>query len=545
MSDLFTRPIRAREVLNNPSWDQLRAWASVEEATTVHGSARYVTRIRSRSAKFTDILFDKPTDKQARWLTNAQATLGTLRLIRLDRVMGQHPDFRLHCRFYVPIDHARLATMWGQSLFDATPEMIEQERADLTTVMLPKWRDKVMERRILVNPTTYTTYVLGSDYMGEVKKSFLRMAMYWVKQRSGLGLHAGSKVLRVRDVDDELVKRGAIFFGLSGTGKTTLTCHHHFLEGEEESVAIRQDDVIMMQPDASCYGTEDNFFIKTEGLKQASQPLLTAAATSPRAMLENVWMEPDGSLDFLNYTLGKNGRAIVFREEMDYTDDSIDLPRADMVIFITRREDIVPPVARLTAEQGAAFFMLGESIETAAGDPARAGQPVHSVGTNPFIIGSYAEEGNIFLEILRNNPDAQVFLLNTGRIGARGVDRQERTDSKGNLRGAKIEVLDSTELIKQIARGGIRWKPDPDWGYEVAETVEGIPDYGERLDPRHYYTDEEYRALTDLLLEDRRAWLAQFDTLDPAIPASLGLHVLQWREAETVEEPAQLPHHVS
>ena len=523
MAELFNRPIHAREIVNNPSWAQLRAWASVEETTTVHGSARYVTRIRSRSARFTDILFDEPTDEQARWLTNAQATLGTLRLIRLDCVMGQHPDFQLHCRFYVPIDHARLAYMWGQSLFDATPEMIARKRADLTTVMLPNWRDKVMERRILVDPTTYTTYALGSDYMGEVKKSFLRMAMYWIKQHGGLGLHAGSKVLRVRDVDGALVERGAIFFGLSGTGKTTLTCHHHFLKGEEEGVAIRQDDVIMMQPDASCYGTEDNFFIKTEGLKQSNQPLLYNATTSPRAMLENVWMERDGTLDFLNYTLGKNGRAIIFREGMDYTDESIDLPHADIIVFITRREDIVPPVAKLTAAQGAAFFMLGESIETAAGDPARAGQPVHSVGTNPFIIGSYAKEGNIFLKILRNNPDAQVFLLNTGRVGTRGVNRQERTDAKGNRLGAKIEVLDSTELIKQIARRGIQWEPDPDWGYEVATEVDGIPDYAERLDPHRYYTAEEYRALTASLREDRRAWLSQFDALDPAIPTSLNL----------------------
>lgn len=521
MSEIFVRPVHAREHVCNPSWEQLRSWASIEESTTRYGSARYVTRIRCRSAKFTDIIFGEPTAEQERWLREAQESLGTLHLIQLDRVLGQHPDFRLHCRFYVPIEHARLAYMWGQSLFDAPPEMVRRDRADLTTVMLPKWRDKVMERRILVDPTTYTTYALGSDYMGEVKKSFLRMAMYWAKQHGGLGLHAGSKLLRVRDVEGELVEKGAIFFGLSGTGKTTLTCHHHFLDGEGEGVAIRQDDVVMMQPDGSCYGTEDNFFIKTEGLERASQPLLYGAATSPHAILENVWLDADGDLDFLNYALGTNGRAIVIRQEMAYTDNSIDLPHADIVVFITRREDIVPPIARLTPEQGAAFFMLGESIETAAGDPARAGQPVHSVGTNPFIIGSCAEEGNTFLKILRANPKTQAFLLNTGRVGTRGVDRQERQDADGNRIGAKIKVLDSTELIKQIARGGIQWEIDPDWGYEVATDVDGIPDYGQRLDPRRYYTDDEYRTLTQTLRGDRRTWLAQFEDLDPAIRASL------------------------
>ena len=520
MSEIFTRPIRAREIIKNPSWEQLRVWASIEETTTKYGSPRYISRIRSRSAKFTDIIFDSPDAEQLRWLEDAQASLATERLIQLDRLLGDNPNFRLHCRFYVPVDHARIAFMWGQSLFDAPPDYAEREHADLTTVMVGKWRDKVMERRILVDPITFTTYALGSDYMGEVKKSFLRMAMYWAKVHGGLGLHAGSKLIRVRDVQGQLVEKGAIFFGLSGTGKTTLTCHHHLLQGEE-GVMIRQDDVVMLQPDASCYGTEDNFYIKTEGLESDGQPLLYGSAISPRAMLENVWVDADGTPNFLNYTLGRNGRAIVIRRDMEYTDDSIDLPRADIVVFITRREDIVPAVVRLTPEQGAAFFMLGESIETSAGDPAREGQAVHSVGTNPFIVGPLDEEGNLFLRFLRRNPEVQIFLLNSGRIGCRGVDRQKRQDAKGALLGAKITVLDSTEIIKQIARGGIRWEHDGDWGYEVAAAIEGIPDYAERLNPRRYYTADEYQELTRILKDDRRTWLQQFPTLAAEVPASL------------------------
>ncbi|MBN1260757.1 MAG: phosphoenolpyruvate carboxykinase [Anaerolineae bacterium] len=521
---MFTRPIKAAHIIKNPSWEQLRSWAASEETTTTSGSARYITRIRSRSAKFTDILFGAPDAEQRRWLEEAQATLGTMRLIQLDRVMGDNPKFKLHCRFFIPQEHARLAFMWGQSLFDAPPDYADRERADLTTVMICNWRDKVMERRVLVDPTTFTTYVLGSDYMGEVKKSFLRMAMYWAKLNGGLGLHAGSKLIRVHNVSGELEERGAIFFGLSGTGKTTLTCHHHFLEGDE-GVAIRQDDVVMMQADASCLGAEDNFFIKTEGLEPVGQPLLYSAASARKAMLENVWVDPNGVPDFLNYALGRNGRAIVFRHDMDYTDTSIDLPRADLVVFITRREDIVPAVARLTPEQGAAFFMLGESIETAAGDPAREGQPVHSVGTNPFIIGSYDEEGNLFLRLLLQNPGVRVFLLNTGRIGGRDAERKLRLGPDGEKLGAKITVLDSTEIIKQIARGSITWEVDPDWGYEIATAVAGIPDYVERLNPRHYYTPAEYEALTHLLRQDRAGWLAKFSALDPVIPRSLGLRL--------------------
>ncbi|MGC9358352.1 MAG: hypothetical protein ACP5GX_10800, partial [Anaerolineae bacterium] len=128
-----------------------------------------------------------------------------------------------------------------------------------------------------------------------------------------------------------------------------------------------------------------------------------------------------------------------------------------------------------------------------------------------------------FLRLLRENPGVQVFLLNTGRIGMRDVDRQERLNPDGTKVGAKIGVLDSTEIIKQMARGGIRWERDPDWGYEVAAEVEGIDDFAERLDPHRYYTAEEYAELTAALRADRAAWLEKFPELNPEIAASLNL----------------------
>ena len=127
------------------------------------------------------------------------------------------------------------------------------------------------------------------------------------------------------------------------------------------------------------------------------------------------------------------------------------------------------------------------------------------------------------MRMLRQNPGVQVFLLNTGRIGGRGVDHKMRLQAGGSKMGAKIGVLDSTEIIKQIARGGIRWERDPDWGYEVAVAVEGIADYAARLNPRRYYTGEEYAELTRLIKEDRVAWLAKFPELAQEISASLGL----------------------
>jgi phosphoenolpyruvate carboxykinase (ATP) len=152
--------------------------------------------------------------------------------------------------------------------------------------------------------------------------------------------------------------------------------------------------------------------------------------------------------------------------------------------------------------------MLGESIETSAGDPTKAGQAKREVGTNPFIVGPEREEGNRLLAILKANPDMQAYILNTGSIGA-----------KDSSAGEKISIKASTEIMKQIAKEGIVWERDPDWGYEVPKTVPGVD--LDRYDPRRHYTSEEYATRVEVLRGERKAWLAKFPGLDPAIPRAI------------------------
>ena len=213
-------------------------------------------------------------------------------------------------------------------------------------------------------------------------------------------------------------------------------------------------------------------------------------------------------MDFLDTSITSNGRGVVLRRHIRGTGEGIDLPKANKIVFITRRNDVVPVCARLDAEQAAAFFMLGESIETSAGDPSKAGQAKREVGTNPFIVGPEHEEGNRLLSILRANPDMQAYILNTGSIGA----------GNGSA-GEKISIRTSTNLMKEIAREGIEWTRDPDWGYEVPVRA---PDVDlDRYDPRKHYSEPEYRARVATLREERRAWLAKFPGLDPAIPRAI------------------------
>ena len=502
------RVVRGKTIVKDLSGEELRALARSGEKTTEYGSPVYATRIKNRSAKKTYIVADgvsvgvmqqsiEPT-RAAEKIREVQEKLATMDLIQVDRRMGMSPDVPIHCRLVVPKEYARIAYMWHNMLF---PSSSAQE-PDFISVYVPDWP----ETFIFCDVQQGYTYILGTDYPGEAKKSMLRQAMYWIKRKGGLGLHAGSKILRVTGPDGKLRDVGFLLFGLSGTGKTTLTLHDHGLS-EPEKAIIKQDDVVLLTRDGRAFGTEDGFYIKTEGL-EPSQTVLWGAATHPTAAYENIKVGAEGKVDFLDTSLTSNGRGVVLRKFIRGSGDGIDLPKANKIVFITRRNDVVPVCARLSSEQAAAYFMLGESIETSAGDPTKAGQAKREVGTNPFIVGPEADEGNRILQILRANPDMHAYILNTGSIGA-----------KAGSPGEKISIKVSTEIMKQIAKEGIRWEKDPDWGYEVPKDVPGI-DLA-RYDPRRHYSPSEYASLVDKLRAERKEWLAKFPGLDPVIPKAV------------------------
>lgn len=504
---LSPRTVRARTILKDLSGQRLRELASPGEKTTEYGSPVYSTRVKNRSAKNTYIVSDvsvgvmqQPMDpaRALETVRRVQEVLSGMDLIQVDRRMGDTPDATLRCRLFVPRDYARIAFMWHNMLFPSDSSF----EPDFVSVYAPDWP----ERLIFCDVTQRYTYILGTDYPGEAKKSMLRQAMYWIKRRGGLGLHAGSKVLRVFGPDGALRDVGFLLFGLSGTGKTTLTLHDHGLK-EPEKAIIKQDDVVLLNAEGGAYGTEDGFYIKTEGL-EPTQTVLWGAATHSTAAYENIRVDDQGKVDFLDTSITSNGRGVVLRHFIRGTGEGIDLARANKIVFITRRNDVVPVCARLSSEQAAAYFMLGESIETSAGDPTRAGQAKREVGTNPFIVGPESEEGNRLLEILRRNPDMQAYLLNTGSVGA----------SDGSP-GEKVSIKVSTEIMKQIARERIVWRRDPDWGYEVPAHVPGL-DLA-RYAPDSYYSPQKYRELVEKLRSERRSWLSQFPGLDPVIPLAI------------------------
>jgi len=490
MQDIFAQEFRPKRIIDNPSDEKLRQWALEKGGViTEFGNLAVITNVRNRIAKFTEVVMGKISQEDAQLVHEVLQYLKDKEMIKLDRVMCQTSGCKRNCRVYVTADYARIPLMWGNTLFPP-----EGGEPDFTTITVAEWPEK----KTLVFPDSGMTLILGSDYKGENKKAMLRQVMYWAKQKGCLGLHAASKILRLFR-NGKLEDFGFLLFGLSGTGKTALSCHSHWLRHPERAI-IRQDDVVILRPDGSAIGTEESFYLKTDGLEPSSQPLLYAAAISPRAILENVWVDPEmGRVDFFNTTLTSNGRGMVKRRDIAFTDNEIDLEKVHYIIFITRHHDIVPPVVRLTPEWAAAAFMLGESVETSAGDPSQAGKSLRVVGTNPFIVGSEEEEGNIFLSILRNNPDIQCFIVNTGSVS--GADT-----------GQKITHKDSLKILEMIARDRIIWKRDEFWGYEAPVEIPGVD--LSRFDLSTYYHKEEIEERSENLKRERLEWLSQFPGLD-------------------------------
>jgi phosphoenolpyruvate carboxykinase (ATP) len=442
-------------------------------------------------------------------------------VVRVERTMGDNDEFAPRCTMYTSLfrkDSVRLPYFWSQMLFEKKPAV----GPHFILVYVPEWPE--IERQILVFPELGVTYVLGSDYPGEAKKGFLRMAMWEAKGRNMLGLHAGSKMIDARDRSGKLRRWGVLLFGLSATGKTTHSCHDHGLKDEGEKVEIVQDDVVFLKRDGSALGTERGFYIKTDGLHPDTQPLLYKAAISRDAVFENIMVDWQGNVDFQDEVLTENGRGVIQMSDLgEAAAKSVNLPPADeldglFLFFITRRHTVLPIVQKLTAAQATATFMLGESIETSAGDPRKAGESVRVVGTNPFIVGDLAEEGNIFYRFISQHPAVQCYVLNTGGVGEiREVNEAGFKVIKRKV--TRVEIPEMASVIRGIARQDIEWVDDPNWGTLAPKKVDGFD--LSRLDPAKFYDPAQLEGYVRQLKKERIEYMKAFPNLAPEVVATL------------------------
>jgi phosphoenolpyruvate carboxykinase (ATP) len=219
-------------------------------------------------------------------------------------------------------------------------------------------------------------------------------------------------------------------------------------------------------------------------------------------------------VNFFETSYTKNGRAVFGMEDLGRFLDAREVGRVDYLLILNWNESIIPAVARLTQEQAAAYFMLGETTGTSAGGKSEEGKFLRVPGTNPFFPLPHGVQGNRFHELLDSHP-IEVFLMNTGRVGGREDDERSK----------KIKIPTSSAVVQSIAESAIKWTDAPEFGYEVAEEVPGIDD-PEFLQPWRLYErqgrSDEYREIVERLTQERRARLGEFPELSDEIKRAVG-----------------------
>jgi phosphoenolpyruvate carboxykinase (ATP) len=511
-------------------WLEPRAKAT--GVKTKFGSYGWRAAISSRIAPKTVYLGNEavrlpsPTAEQQTLIARAPEELDkvlhllrTLPFYHIRRQMGENDSYNPICNLYVSeadLVNYRIGFMWGHTMFKPG------RRPGPEFIMIHIPEEHLLRQQVLVLPEEKINIALGTDYMGEDKKGFLRQAMWSADEMGMLGLHAGTKLVTVRDSNNKLKTYGVFLFGLTATGKSTWSCHKLGLDYDKgEKTIVSQDDIAFLKTDGSALGTEDNFFVKTD-VEKESQEAMYSALTDKSALFENVIIKANGEVDFLDETLTANGRAVVRRDKLkvkikgktvNLSSKSINLPPLEEIdglvfAFITRRNTIMSFAQELTPEQAVLAYLWGESTHSYASQPLKAGESVRIVGTDPFIVGPRAKKINRFYEIIMtlvsNYPGKLKFMqYNTGGLGEI-IETYEENGQKKKRLVRKVSRV-PINLMAQIQRGDLRGTNHYERGLLGTKEIRLCE--GKSLDEyalRNFYTEEQIQHYIKDLVAGRR-----------------------------------------
>ncbi len=530
---------KLKEVLKGPNirtvdmkWLEPRSKAT--GVRTKYGSYGWRAAISSRIAPKTvylgseDVRMSDPTPVQKSIIANAPQELEkvlhlmkTLPFVHIRRRMGENDVYNPLCDLYVSeadLINNRLAYMWGTTMFKPG----KRPGPQFTMIHIPE--EHPLRQQVLVMPEQNINIALGTDYMGEDKKGFLRQAMWAADQEGMLGLHAGTKIVTALGPDNKLKTYGVFLFGLSATGKSTWSCHQLGLDYKRgEKTLVTQDDICFLRKDGSAFGSENNFFVKTD-VEQKYQEAMYNALIDKSALFENVIIKSNGELDFLDESLTANGRAVLQRRKLRVNikgrmvpifSKSINLPPLEeldglVFAFITRRHTIMSFAQELTPEQAVLAYLWGESTHSYASQPLKAGESVRIVGTDPFIVGSRAKKVNRLYEIIMtlasNYPDKlKCMQYNTGGMGEIIETLEENGKRKKRL-VRKVERV-PISLMAQIQRGDLRGANQYEKGkLGTRQIVSAEGKSLDEWDARKYYSDAKIQEYIHDLVEGRREY---------------------------------------
>ena len=400
----------------------------------------------------------------------ASKQLTDKKLYVMDCYSGSNKETRLSVRFIMEV--AWQAHFVKNMFIRPTEEELKSFEADFVVLMAsktvnPEYKQFGLhsENFVLFNLTERMMVVGGSWYGGEMKKGIFSVMNYYLPLKKIAAMHCSANVGKNKDV--------AIFFGLSGTGKTTLsTDPERALIGDDEH---GWDDDGIFNFEGGCYA-------KTINLSKENEPDIYRAIRRD-ALLENVVVDDKGVIDFNSAAKTENTRV----SYPIYHIDNIVRPvskagHATTVIFLTADAfGVLPPVARLTEEQTQYYFLSGYTAKV-AGTERGIKEPVPSFSAcfgaaflllDPII---YAHE--LTRKMKAHKADA--WLVNTGWMGG----------PYGT--GKRIDLPSTRNIIDAILNKSIADVPYvtlPVFELSIPISVPGVP--ADLLDPRQKWASKE------------------------------------------------------
>ena len=500
-------------LLHNPPDEELERLAEKEPEVrrTMYGSLVARSEPTSRAAMFTKNSVDHSFGKAEReLLAQAEKTLAQKRLVSVDRIVGNAASNTV-VRLTVPEEFAHVA-FGGKNLF--IPPRGRVERPDYEIVMFkdsafeenrsrPLPQKDITIRLAMLDDGRVIKLVRNSNYLGEYKKGVFAAEDWTAKtRRGGIFLHVGCREDYLQSSHGEYRTTRSLLAALSANGKTTPTGRVLSRKGKEKSWLV-QDDGGTLMPDGSFHGFEQGgLFVKTENVNPGDQEEIYYGLLSPGTFGENIHVIEDGDFDFYNLESTSNGRAVVQRRDFMHASHFIDVEKIHNLILITR-EPQMPALSKLTLEQAAAFMVLGQAMESSAGDPTKAGRIRAEFFYDPFVAGNRADHANLFYEILSGLPDMKFYMLNTGGIG-------------GGTLYKDIQLEHTLGILDSLVRGGLEdWVESPT-GLQVPAAVRAVDDI--YFHPERLFSAGEFEEGQEKLRKFRRAAIEKVgDRLHPDI----------------------------
>jgi phosphoenolpyruvate carboxykinase (ATP) len=416
-----------------------------------------------------------------------------------DLYAGADPEYRLPVRV---VTDGAWHSLFARNMF-IRPRAAELEDFEPAFTILhapdfkaiPQQDGTRSETVVLVNFTERLVLIGGTRYAGEIKKSVFGYLNFVLPTRDVLPMHCSANVGPKGDC--------AIFFGLSGTGKTTLSADH--------SRTLIGDDEHGWSP-RGIFNFEGGCYAKVINLSPTAEPEIYATITRFGTVLENVVLDPVTRMpDVDDASLTENTRACYPIDFIANADPHGMAPHPKNVVMLTCDAfGVMPPIAKLSAEQAMYHFLSGYTAQVAGTEVGLGKEPRAVFSTcfgAPFMPRHPSEYARMLGErIARYGADC--WLVNTGWSGgAYGV-------------GKRMAIAHTRALLRAALDGSLAGAPmrqDPNFGFLVPEAAAEIP--RNVLDPRRTWPDQ--RAYDETARSLRGRFEHNFAAFEPFVGSEI------------------------